>query len=98
MLFLAKLAGILVLIWFYLTGKKLGESPLGWAGIGLLGYWIAWWLGEEIILSNLEGMFSKSPVMIFLVTQIPVVCGVVVAFFVRNKLIKNLDKVDRPSD
>jgi len=98
MLFLAKLAGILVLIWFYLTGKKLGEAPVKWAVIGLLGYWIAWWLGEELILSNLEGMFSKSPVMIFLVTQIPVVCGVVVVFFVRRKLIKNLEKVDSSAE
>jgi hypothetical protein len=98
MLFLAKLGGILVLIWFYLTGKKLGETPVRWAIIGLVGYWVSWWLGEELILSNLEGMFSKNPVMIFLVTQIPVVCGLVAVFFVRKKLIKDLGKVDNSVD
>ena len=43
MLFLAKFAGIAVLVWFYLTAKDKGEQPLKWAIIGLIGYWIAWW-------------------------------------------------------
>ena len=89
MLLLAKLSGILILIWFYLTGKKMGEPPMKWAIIGLIGYWIGWWLGDLIILAGLFGMFSKSTVLVFLVTQIPVVCGVIVAFFVRKKLIKD---------
>jgi hypothetical protein len=89
MLLLAKLAGVLVLVWFFMTGKKMGEPPLKWAIIGLIGYWLAWWLGNKIILSALVGMFSKSSVIIFLVTQIPVVCGLAVAFFVRKKLIKD---------
>jgi len=89
MLLLAKLAGILVLVWFYITGKKLGEPPLKWAVIGLVGYWLAWWLGNKIILSSLVGMFSKSSVLVFLVTQIPVACGLVVAFFVRKKMMKD---------
>ncbi len=92
MLLLAKLTGILVLVWFYMTGKKLGEPPLKWAVIGLIGYWLAWWLGNKIILAALVGMFSKSSVIIFLVTQIPVVCGVIVAFFVRKKLIKSAEQ------
>lgn len=92
MLLLAKLAGILVLVWFFMTGKKLGEPPVKWAIIGLIGYWLAWWLGNEIILSALVGMFTKSPTIAFLVTQIPVICGVIVAFFVRKKLIITAEK------
>ncbi len=94
MLLLAKLAGVLVLVWFYLAGKKQGENAIKWAVIGLIGYWIAWWLGNKLILSLLVGMFSKSTTIVFLVTQIPVVCGVVFAFFVRNKLIKDAEKAD----
>ncbi len=89
MLLLAKLAGILVLIWFYITGKKMGEPPVKWAIIGLIGYWIGWWLGDVLILAALAGMFSKSTVIVFLATQLPVVCGVLVAVLVRKKLIKD---------
>jgi hypothetical protein len=92
MLLLAKLAGILVIVWFYLSGKKLGENGIKWALIGLVGYWLAWWIGNEMILSALVGMFSKKSAIIYLVTQIPVLCGVAVAFFVRKKLIKDAGK------
>lgn len=92
MLLLAKLAGILTLVWFYLTGKKMGEPPIKWAIIGLFGYWLSWWLGNKLILSSLSGMFTKSSTMVFLVTQIPVVCGVAAAFFVRKKLISDAEK------
>ena len=39
MLFLAKFAGIVVLVWFYLTAKDKGEPPVKWAikVIGLHG-------------------------------------------------------------
>ena len=92
MLILAKLTGILVLVWFYTTGKKLEAPAIKWAIIGLVGYWIAWWLGNKVILSTLVGMFSKSSSIIFFITQIPVVCGVIAALFVRKKLIKDLEK------
>ena len=98
MLFLAKLAGIIVLVWFYLTGKKLGEPPVKWAIIGLVGYWLSWWLGNKIILASLVGMFSKSSVIVFVVTQIPVACGVAVAFFVRRKLIKDAGKKESSAE
>ena len=92
MLILAKLVGILTLVWFYLTAQKQGESGIKWAIIGLIGYWVAWWLGNALILSSLSGMFTKSPVMVFLITQIPVVCGVGAAILVRNKLIKDTEQ------
>ena len=98
MLLLAKLAGIGVLVWFYLTGKKLGEPPMKWAIIGLIGYWISWWLGNKIILASLVGMFSKSTIIVFVVTQIPVACGLAVAFLVRRKLIKDAEKKESSAE
>lgn len=90
MLLLAKLAGILVLVWFYLTGKKLGEPPIKWAIIGLVGYWISWWLADLLILSSLTGMFTKSSIAVFLVTQIPVACAITASFLIRKKLISSV--------
>lgn len=92
MLLLAKLAGILVLIWFYLTGKKQGEPPVKWAIIGLIGYWIAWWIGDRLLLASMGVMYTKSTILVFLITQIPVLCGLVAAFVVRNKLLKDTKK------
>ncbi len=90
MLLLAKFTGILVLVWFYLTGKKLGEPAVKWAIIGLIGYWISWWLANKLILSSLTGMFAKSSVVVFFVTQIPVICAVAAVFFIRKKLISSV--------
>lgn len=92
MLIIAKLAGILVIIWFYLAGKKLDGAGVKWALIGLVGYWLTWWLSREIILTSFIGVTSKNSSFIFFVTQIPVVCAVVVAFFVRKKLINDTEK------
>jgi hypothetical protein len=92
MLLLAKLCGILVMVWFYLSAKKQGASPVNWAIIGLIGYWISWWIANKIILSALIGLFSKSSVIVFLVTQIPVACALFIVFMVRKKLIHDAKK------
>ncbi len=89
MLLLAKFAGILVLVWFYLTAKKIKEPAVKWAIIGLVGYWISWWLANKLILASLSGMFAKSSVMVFAITQIPVVFAVVAVFFIRKKLLND---------
>ncbi len=94
MLLLAKFAGILVLVWFYMTAKKNQAPAVNWAIIGLIGYWLSWWLANKLLVASLAGMFSKSPTMIFLVTQIPVVVAVAVIFFVRKKLLASLAKED----
>ncbi len=88
MLLLAKLAGILVLIWFYLTGKKVEDQGIKWAVIGIVGYWITWWLADFLILDSLTGSVTKGA-GVFLVTQIPVVFAVVAAFFIRKKLMSS---------
>ncbi len=54
MLFLAKFAGIAVLVWFYLTAKDKGEQPFKWAIVGLIGYWIAWWAVKLTVVSRFD--------------------------------------------
>ncbi len=94
MLLLAKFAGILVLVWFYMSAKKAHAPAINWAIIGLVGYWLSWWLANKLLVASLTGMFSKNPTMIFLVTQIPVFIAVAVVFFVRKKLLASVKTED----
>ena len=87
MLFLAKFAGIAVLVWFYLTAKEKGEQPFKWAIIGLIGYWLAWWAVRLTVVAALSGVVAKSPMMAFIVIQIPALCAIAAAFFIRKKLL-----------
>ena len=87
MLYLAKFAAIAVLVWFFLTAKDKGEPAVKWAIIGVIGYWITWWLVKLTVLSALVGMVSKTMTMVFLVTQIPALCAIGAAFLIRKKLL-----------
>ncbi len=87
MLFLAKLAGIAVLVWFFLTAKSQGEQPYKWAVIGLIGYWITWWAIKLTVVTALVGIVAKSATMTFLLIQIPALCAIAAAFFIRKKLL-----------
>ena len=90
MLFLAKFAGIVVLVWFYLTAKDQGEQPVKWAIIGLIGYWIAWWAIRLTVVAALSGVVAKSPMMTFVVIQIPALCAIAAAFLIRKKLLADV--------
>lgn len=92
MLFLAKAAGIAILVWFYLTAKKSGEPPIKWAVIGVMGYWIAWWAVKLTVVSLLLGLVAKSATGTFLVIQIPAIVGVGAAFLIRKKLLADAGK------
>ncbi len=91
MLFLAKFAGIAILVWFYLTAKDKGQQPLKWAIIGVIGYWIAWWAVKLTVVSALAGVVAKSATMSFIVIQIPALCAIAAAFLIRKKLIADAD-------
>ena len=91
MLFLAKFAGIAILVWFYLTAKDKGEQPFKWAIIGVIGYWIAWWAVKLTVVSALAGVVAKSAMMSFIVIQIPAICAIAAAFLIRKKLIADAD-------
>ena len=90
MLFLAKLAGIAVLVWFFLTAKSQGEQPYKWAIIGLIGYWTTWWAIKLTVVTALAGLVAKSATMTFLLVQIPAICAIAGAFFIRKKLLADI--------
>jgi hypothetical protein len=91
MLLLAKFAGIVILVWFYITAKNQGEQPIKWGIIGLMGYWIAWWAVNLTVVSALSSLFSKNFTAIFIIAQIPAVCAVGTAFLIRKKLLADAD-------
>jgi len=96
MLYLAKFAGVAILIWFYLTAKEKKQPTLQWAIIGFIGFWLTWWLVKLSVLHPLGDMFAKNPTSLFLVTQIPALAGIIVCFFIRKKLLANAAKESAP--
>ncbi|OAI21352.1 hypothetical protein A1359_02375 [Methylomonas lenta] len=90
MLFLAKLFGILTLVWFYFAAKNHNAPVINWSVIGLIGYWLTWWLAKMLLVESLTSMVPKHSVMEFLLTQLPVVCAVGVCYFIRKKLIASV--------
>lgn len=92
MLLLAKLAGILILVWFYMSGKEHGEPPLKWSVIGLIGYWLTWWAVKLAVVDSLSGLVAKSATGTFVLLQVPALAGIAAAFLIRKKLIADAKK------
>jgi len=88
MSFLAIFAGIAVLVWFYLTAKEKGENRFNWAIVGIIGYWLVWG-GVKLILV-FSGLVAKGTLMAVILNQIPVICAIAAAFFIRKKLLADV--------
>ena len=84
---LAILGGIAVLVWFYLTAKDNGEPRFNWAITGFVGYWIAWGAVKLTVVAALSGLLAKGSLVAIVVNQIPALCAIAAAFFIRKKLI-----------
>lgn len=89
MLLIGRLAGVAVLVWFYLTAKKKGEPPFKWALLGFIGYWLAWGLVYLTIVKSLIGMSQGNFTMAFLIYQLPVAIAISICFLIRKKLISD---------
>ncbi|CAG1020140.1 hypothetical protein DOJK_00120 [Patescibacteria group bacterium] len=87
MLILAKVFAILVLVWFYQTARDKGEPAINWAVTGFIGYAIVWAMLRFTLVSMLWKAVEKNVTMGFLLVQIPAVCGVIAAYFIRKILI-----------
>jgi len=94
MLFLAKAGGIAVLVWFFLTAKKQNQPAFQWAIIGLIGYWVTWWLVKLTFLTAVAGLVAKNMTAMFVVTQIPALCAIAAAYFIRKKLLADAAKLE----
>jgi uncharacterized membrane protein len=76
MFILAKIVGIIVLVWFAITAKAQGEYWLRWVIVGLIGYWLTW-----IILYITLSM----PI-------VPTFSALVMVYFIRKKLLHDSKK------
>lgn len=94
MLFFAKVAGIAVLVWFYLSAKNNNQPPIQWAIIGAIGYWITWGLIKLTLVALLIPLVAKSFAGTVAVVQIPAICALAAAFFIRKKLLADLPTVN----
>ncbi len=92
MLLLAKITAIALMIWFFITGKENNENPVKWAVIGVMGYWITWAAFYFTVVPMFNSMVGKNGTLVFLVVQIPVILGLIAAFFIRKKLILDANR------
>ncbi|MEY4719559.1 MAG: hypothetical protein RL563_2177 [Pseudomonadota bacterium] len=90
MYFLAKLFGILILVWFYLAAKNHKAPLINWSIIGLVGYWLSWWLGKFLVLEPLSKLVAKHSIMEMILTQLPVAIAVAACILIRKKLIASV--------
>jgi hypothetical protein len=90
MYFLAKLFGILTLVWFYFAAKDNNAPVINWSVIGVIGYWLTWWLSKFLLLEPLSKMVAKHSMMEMVLTQLPVACAVAACFFIRKRLIASV--------
>ena len=85
---LAKIAGILILIWFFITAKNHHLPAIQWAIIGLIGYWLTWWLVTLTLANPLQEAFQHdSPSLILLIRQLPALAAIAVAMIIRSKFL-----------
>jgi len=80
---LAKIGGIAIMIWFYVTAKDNQLPAIKWAISGLIGYWLVWWIVY---------LFIKSPVMEvlhgnMLAIHIPALFAIAAGFLIRKKFL-----------
>lgn len=94
MYFLAKLFGILTLVWFYMAAKEHKAPLINWSIIGLVGYWLSWWLAKFLILEPLSKFVTKHSVMEMVLTQLPVAVAVAACVLIRKKLIASVSSSD----
>ena len=90
---LAKIAAILMIVWFFQTAKERGGNPVQWVLIGLIGYWLAWWIVTLVVANPLLNSMPKGSVMILrLIPLIPAFAAIATAILVRKKLLSDLQK------
>lgn len=91
MLILMKVFAVLITVWFYQTAKQKGEPAINWAVTGLIGYLLVWAMLRFTLVSALWKAVEKNVTMGFLLVQIPAICGIIAAYFIRQKLIANAE-------
>ncbi len=94
---LAKIAGIVILVWFYQSAKTRNLPPVQWAVIGLVGFWVAWWIVTLSVANPMLETFEKSPGWILLLIQLlPALAGIAAAVLVQKKFLLTAPAPEKP--
>lgn len=94
---LARIAGVIVLVWFYRTAAKVGEKPIQWAVIGVIGYYLAAYLTHFGVVEPLLKVFRGQDTLSGLIRQLPAFVGLAGAYIIRKKyLLKNAASLTPP--
>ena len=92
---LAKIAAILMIVWFFQTAKENGGKPFEWVIIGLIGYWVVWWIVTLTVANPILNSMNKGSVMLLLlIRHIPAFAAIAAAVLVRKKLLSDAHKTE----
>lgn len=90
----AKIAAIVMLVWFFKTAQDQGQNPYKWAIIGLIGYWVTWWIVTLGVANPLlNSMPNGAWKLLALIRHLPAFAAIIVSLFVRKKLLADLQKM-----
>ncbi|MCX7089466.1 MAG: hypothetical protein NTV00_15620 [Methylococcales bacterium] len=90
---LAKIAAILMLVWFFQTAKEQEENPFKWMIIGLVGYWLVWWIVTLAVANPLlNSMPNGSWKVLSVIRHLPAIAAILAAVLVRKKLLADVKK------
>ncbi len=87
MAFIAILSAIAIVVWFYKSALTAGENGIKWSTVGVVGFWIAWWIVKLTVVSGLAGLAAKGAFFGFIVMLLPTLAGLATVYLVRNKLL-----------
>ena len=80
---LAKIGGIAIMIWFYVTAKDNNLPAVQWAISGLIGYWLVWWIVKLFIASPFLEVLHGN----VLASQVPALLAFAAGFMIRKKFL-----------
>ncbi|MEQ1635693.1 MAG: hypothetical protein ABL903_03305 [Methylococcales bacterium] len=90
---LAKIAAIIVLVWFFQTATAQKENPVKWILIGLIGYWLIWWIVTLAVANPLlNSLPNRSWMLLSVIRHLPAIAAVLAAVLVRKKLLADVQK------
>lgn len=92
MFIFSKLLGILSLVWFYNTAKQYGAPIFNWSVIGLIGYWLTWWLVKLAVIDSISTSIPRDSSMQIVLALVPAFCGFAACYVIRNQLIASLNR------
>lgn len=90
---LAKIAAILMIVWFFKSAEAQQQNPYKWVLIGLVGYWLVWWIFTLGVANPLLNTTKSTSVMLLgAIRHIPAAAAIVTAILVRKKLMADVSK------